>query len=577
MLKRYLPILTWLPHYTRRLCAADLLAGIIVTIMVIPQSLAYALLAGLPAVVGLYASILPLLAYTLLGTSRTLAVGPVAIVALMTGAALAGVATPGTPEYLQAALVLSLLSGLMLVIMGLARLGFLANFLSHPVISGFLTASGLLIAAGQAGHLLGIPGDGYTLLEQLLSLAANLDRLHWPTLAIGGGSLAFLVAVRRYGQASLRRLGLPANLAGLLTRSGPVLAVVVTTLVTWRLGLDRAGVAVIGEIPRGLPPLTLPGFDSTLWRALLMPALLISVVGFVESVSMAQMLAARRRERLSPNQELLGLGGANLTAAFSAGMPVTGGLSRTVINYDAGARTPMAGVFAALGIGLVTLALTPWLYYLPIATLAATITVAILTLVDIPMLRQTWRYSRSDFAAMAVTILLTLTEGVELGILAGVTLSIGLFLYRTSRPHCALVGLVPGTEHFRNPERHEVETLGHVAFLRVDESLYFANARYLEDTVLELVAARPGLEHVVLICSAVNLIDASALESLDAINARLKEAEVTLHLAEVKGPVMDRLKHSDFLDDLGGRVFLSTYAAWSELKGRGVEHDAAAG
>ncbi|MBF8221551.1 SulP family inorganic anion transporter [Halomonas sp. 328] len=578
MLKRYLPILTWLPHYNRRLCAADLLAGVIVTIMVIPQSLAYAILAGLPAVVGLYASILPLLAYTLLGTSRTLAVGPVAIVALMTGAALAGVATPGTPEYLQAALVLSLLSGLMLVAMGLARLGFLANFLSHPVISGFLTASGLLIAAGQAGHLLGIEGGGYTLLAQLLALAGNLDQTHWPTLAIGGGSLLFLVAVRRHGKATLQRLGLPANLAGLLTRSGPVLAVVVTTLVTWRLGLDQAGVAVIGEIPRGLPPLTLPGFDSALWRALLVPALLISVVGFVESVSMAQMLAAKRRERLSPNQELLGLGGANLTAAFSAGMPVTGGLSRTVINYDAGARTPMAGVFAALGIGLVTLALTPWLHYLPIATLAATITVAILTLVDLPMLRQTWRYSRSDFAAMAVTILLTLTEGVELGILAGVALSIGLFLYRTSRPHCALVGRVPGTEHFRNPERHEVETLGHVAFLRVDESLYFANARYLEDTLLELVAARPGLEHVVLICSAVNLIDASALESLDAINARLKEAEVTLHLAEVKGPVMDRLKQSDFLDELGGRVFLSTYAAWSELKGRGAEHqDAAAG
>ncbi len=575
MLKRYLPILTWLPHYNRRLCAADLLAGVIVTIMVIPQSLAYAILAGLPAVVGLYASILPLLAYTLLGTSRTLAVGPVAIVALMTGAALAGVAAPGTPEYLQAALVLSLLSGLMLVAMGLARLGFLANFLSHPVISGFLSASGLLIAAGQAGHLLGIEGGGYTLVAQLLTLAGNLGQVHWPTLALGGGSLAFLVAVRRHGKATLGRLGLPANLAGLLTRSGPVLAVVVTTLVTWRLGLDQAGVAVIGEIPRGLPPLTLPGFDGGLWRALLVPALLISVVGFVESVSMAQMLAAKRRERLSPNQELLGLGGANLTAAFSAGMPVTGGLSRTVINYDAGAQTPMAGVFAALGIGLVTLALTPWLYYLPIATLAATITVAILTLVDIPMLRQTWRYSRGDFAAMAVTILLTLVEGVELGILAGVTLSIGLFLYRTSRPHCALVGRVPGTEHFRNPERHEVETLSHVAFLRVDESLYFANARYLEDTVLELVAAHPGVEHVVLICSAVNLIDASALESLDAINARLKEAEVTLHLAEVKGPVMDRLKHSDFLDALGGRVFLSTYAAWSELKHRSPSHDEA--
>ncbi|MDI5984814.1 sulfate permease [Halomonas sp. M4R5S39] len=566
MLKRYLPILTWLPHYNRRLCGADLLAGIIVTIMVIPQSLAYAILAGLPAVVGLYASILPLLAYTLLGTSSTLAVGPVAIIALMTGAALAGVATPGSPEYLQAALVLSLLSGGMLTLMGLMRMGFFTNFLSHPVIAGFLSASGILIAASQAAHLLGIEANGYTVAELGLSLAGNLAGTHWSTLAIGAGSLVFLVAVRHAGKTTLQRLGLSESIAALLAKAGPVLAVVATTLLTWQLDLASKGVAVVGNIPRGLPPLTLPGFEASLWRTLLVPALLISVVGFVESVSMGQMLAAKRRQRISPNQELIGLGGANLAAAFTAGMPVTGGLSRTVINFEAGAQTPMAGFFAALGIGLVTLALTPLLHHLPIATLAATITVAILTLVDIPMIRQTWRYSKSDFSAMAATILLTLVEGVEAGIVAGVLLSIGLFLYRTSRPHSALVGRIPGTEHFRNIERHDTETASHVALLRIDESLYFANARYLEDTVYALVASRPELEHVVLICSAVNLIDASALESLDAINARLKDSGVTLHLAEVKGPVMDQLKNSDFLDDITGRVFLSTYAAWSELK-----------
>ncbi len=454
MLKRYLPILTWLPHYNRRLCGADLLAGIIVTIMVIPQSLAYAILAGLPAVVGLYASILPLLAYTLLGTSSTLAVGPVAIIALMTGAALAGVATPGSPEYLQAALVLSLLSGGMLTLMGLMRMGFFTNFLSHPVIAGFLSASGILIAASQAAHLLGIEANGYTVAELGLSLAGNLAGTHWSTLAIGAGSLVFLVAVRHAGKTTLQRLGLSESIAALLAKAGPVLAVVATTLLTWQLDLASKGVAVVGDIPRGLPPLTLPGFDAPLWRTLLVPALLISVVGFVESVSMGQMLAAKRRQRISPNQELIGLGGANLAAAFTAGMPVTGGLSRTVINFEAGAQTPMAGFFAALGIGLVTLALTPLLHHLPIATLAATITVAILTLVDIPMIRRTWRYSKSDFSAMAATILLTLVEGVEVGIVAGVLLSIGLFLYRTSRPHSALVGRIPGTEHFRNIERH---------------------------------------------------------------------------------------------------------------------------
>ncbi|KJD19591.1 sulfate:proton symporter [Vreelandella aquamarina] len=566
MFKRYLPIFTWLPHYHKRLLGADLLAGLIVTVMVIPQSLAYALLAGLPAVVGLYASILPQLLYTFLGTSRTLAVGPVAIIALMTGAALSSVAAPGTPEYLQAALVLSLLSGAILVTMGALKMGFFSNFLSHPVISGFLTASGILIAVSQLGSLLGVSSSGFTLVERLMTLLPNLPTFNPYTVVIGGGTLLFLVLMRRYGKQSLIKIGLPAALADLMTKAGPVFAVVVTTLAAWHWQLAyEQGVAVVGTIPSGLPALSFPWGDASLWRALLIPAMLISLVGFVESVSMGQMLAAKRRQRISPNQELIGLGAANLAAGFTSGMPVTGGLSRTVINYDAGAQTPAAGAFAALGIALVTMAFTGWLYYLPIATLAATITVSILTLVDIPMLRQTWRYSRSDFAAMAVTILLTLVEGIEAGIIGGVTLSIALFLYRTSRPHSALVGRVPDTEHFRNVERHDVETVSNAALLRIDESLYFANARYLEDTVYNLVASRPELEHVVLICSAVNLIDASALESLDAINARLKDSDVKLHLSEVKGPVMDQLKKSDFLDALTGRVFLSTYAAWRQF------------
>ncbi|WP_271911863.1 SulP family inorganic anion transporter [Vreelandella alkaliphila] len=565
MFKRYFPILTWLPHYHKRLLGADILAGLIVTVMVIPQSLAYALLAGLPAVVGLYASILPQLLYTFLGTSRTLAVGPVAIIALMTGAALSSVATPGSPDYLQAALVLSLLSGGILVAMGALKMGFFSNFLSHPVISGFLTASGILIAVSQLGSLMGISSSGFTLVERVVTLLPNLPTFNPYTLVIGAGTLLFLVMMRRFGKQSLSAIGLPRALAELITKAGPVFAVVITTLATWHWQLADQGVAIVGAIPSGLPALSFPWGDTSLWRALFIPALLISLVGFVESVSMGQMLAAKRRQRISPNQELIGLGAANLAAGFTSGMPVTGGLSRTVINYDAGAQTPAAGAFAALGIALVTMAFTGWLYYLPIATLAATITVSILTLVDIPMLRQTWRYSRTDFAAMAVTILLTLIEGIEAGIIGGVSLSIALFLYRTSRPHSALVGRVPDTEHFRNTERHDVETVSNVALLRIDESLYFANARYLEDTVYNLVASYPELEHVVLICSAVNLIDASALESLDAINARLKDSDVKLHLSEVKGPVMDQLKKSDFLEALTGRVFLSTYAAWREF------------
>lgn len=565
MLRRYFPLLDWLPHYHRRLLGADLLAGAIVTVMVIPQSLAYSLLAGLPAIVGLYASLLPQLLYTLLGTSRTLAVGPVAIIALMTGAALSAVAEPGSTRYLDAALILSLLSGLMLVAMGFLRMGFFSNFLSHPVISGFLTAAGLLIAVSQLGNLMGIESSGYTLVTRLVSLWPELPHINLPTLAIGLGTLAFLVFLRRRGRSALTTLGTPPPAADLLVKAGPVLAVGVTTWLAWQFQLIDRGVAVVGRVPSGLPAFSFPWQEASLWRALLVPAALISLVGFVESVSMGQMLAAKRRQRIAPNQELVALGGANFAAGLTSGMPVSGGLSRTVINHDAGAQTPAAGAFAVLGIGIVTLALTDWLYFLPIATLAATITVAILTLVDMPTLRRTWRYSRSDFAAMAATILFTLLEGIEIGIIGGVTLSIALFLYRTSHPHSALVGRLPGSEHFRNMQRHEVETLDHVAFLRIDESLYFANARYLEDTLYNLVARRPELEEVVLICSAVNLIDASALESLEAINARLKDANVTLHLSEIKGPVMDRLKRSDFLDALTGRVFLSTYAAWREF------------
>ncbi|GAA3909129.1 solute carrier family 26 protein [Halomonas cibimaris] len=566
MMKRYFPALAWLPHYQARLFGADLLAGAIVTVMVIPQSLAYALLAGLPAVVGLYASILPQLVYTFFGTSRTLAVGPVAIIALMTGAALSQVATPGSAAYLEAALVLSLLSGAVLVVMGALRMGFFSNFLSHPVISGFLTASGILIAASQLGGLLGIASNGFTLWERLSTLWQNLPDIDPLTLAMSASVLSFLVWVRRYGKTSLKRLGLPAAAADLLARTGPILAVVATTLATWLWQLQTHGVAVVGTVPAGLPPVGLPWPDASLWQTLFVPALLISLVGFVESVSMGQMLAAKRRQRISPSQELIGLGMANLAAGVSGAMPVTGGLSRTVANYHAGAKTPAAGAFAALGIGVVTFTLTDWLYYLPIATLAAFITVSILTLVDIATLRATWRYSRSDFTAQAVTIVLTLGEGIEAGIIGGLVVSIALFLYRTSRPHSALIGRVPATEHFRNVARHEVETASHVALLRIDESLYFANARYLEDTLYNLVASRPALEDVVIVCSAVNLIDASALESLEAINARLKDSGVTLHLAEVKGPVMDRLNKSSFPQQLTGRVFLSTYAAWQALR-----------
>ncbi len=564
-LSRWIPLIGWLHGYRRDALASDLLAAVIVTMMLVPQALAYALLAGLPPEVGLYASMLPLLFYALFGTSATLAVGPVAVASLMTASALSGIAAPGSAEYVAAALVLAALSGVVLMAMGFLRLGFLANFLSHPVISGFVTASGILIAASQLRHILGVEASGHNLVELGSALIGALGDTHAITLAIGLGAWAFLLICRRKLKGWLGRVGLSTTVADLMAKAAPVSAVIVTTLLAWGLGFGERGVALVGEVPSGLPTLALPSLDLALWSSLLPAAVLISLVGFVESVSVAQTLAAKRRQRIDPNQELIALGLANLGAGSSGGSPVSGGFSRSVVNFEAGAATPLAGAFTALGIAVATLTLTAPLAFLPRATLAAAIIVAVGTLIDLPAIKRTWDYSRADGVAMLATLILTLFHGVETGILAGVGLSLGLHLYRTSRPHSAVVGRVPGSEHFRNVERHAVETDEHLAILRIDESLYFANARYLEDTVMALAARQPGLRHVVLACQAVNVIDASALESLEAINGRLRDADIALHLAEVKGPVMDRLAHTDLCRTLTGRVYLSIFDAWQAL------------
>ncbi|WP_218422438.1 SulP family inorganic anion transporter [Stutzerimonas stutzeri] len=560
-LARCLPMLAWARHYDRAAATKDSLAALIVTLMLIPQSLAYAMLAGLPPVTGLYASMLPLIAYTLFGTSRTLAVGPVAVVSLMTAAALGPLFSPGSAEYAAAAMLLALLSGAVLLLMAVLRLGFLANFLSHPVISGFISASGILIALGQLKHILGISIGGENAVQLLAALLTALPGAHLPTLAIGGSSLLFLYLVRSRLSTWLQHLGMNAHIAGTLTKIGPVAALLLAIAAVSAFGLADVGVRVVGEVPRGLPSLSLPMLGPALILQLLPAAVLISLVGFVESVSVAQTLAAKRRERIEPNQELVALGGANVAAALSGGFPVTGGFARSVVNFDAGAQTPLAGALTALGIGITVLLFTPLFHNLPHAVLAATIIVAVLSLVDLSALRRTWRYSRQDAAAMAATMLGVLLIGVESGILLGVGLSLLLFLWRTSQPHIAVVGQLPGSEHFRNVERFAVVQSPRVLSVRVDESLYFPNARFLEDRIAELIGRHPQAEHLVLMCPGVNLIDASALESLEAITARLHAAGIQLHLSEVKGPVMDRLRHSNFLSDFGGQVFISQYEA----------------
>jgi SulP family sulfate permease len=567
VLTRYLPIFEWGKDYNRDTFANDGLAAVIVTIMLIPQSLAYALLAGLPAQMGIYASILPIVFYAIFGTSRALAVGPVAVVSLMTAAAVGNVAQQGTPEYVTAAITLAFLSGAFLVALGLFRLGFLANFLSHPVIAGFITASGMIIAASQLKHILGVNASGHNLFELIVSLVEHLGEINWITFIIGTFATATLFWVRKGLKPLLIDKGMKPRMADIAAKSGPVAVVAMTTFVAWAFSLADYGVRTVGAVPQGLPPLTAPSFSPDLWASLVGSAILISIIGFVESVSVAQTLAAKKRQRIDPDQELIGLGMANLGGSFTGGYPVTGGFARSVVNFDAGAETPAAGAFTAMGLLMASLFLTPLLYHLPQATLAATIIVAVLSLVDFSILKKTWTYSRADFAAVSVTILATLGLGVEIGVTMGVALSILIHLYRSSRPHMAVVGQVPGTEHYRNVLRHDVITHDTILTLRVDESLYFANARYLEDRIYDMVAQRPKLKHVILMCPAVNEIDMSALESLEAINERLKELGVQFHLTEVKGPVMDRLRRCDFFNHLNGKVFLSQHQAVRMLAG----------
>jgi SulP family sulfate permease len=565
MIAKYVPILNWGRRYSRDRFGRDITAAVIVTIMLIPQSLAYALLAGLPPEVGLYASILPLLGYAIFGSSTSLAVGPVAVVSLMTAAAVGRIASEGTADYASAAIVLALLSGGILALMGLFRLGFIANFLSHPVIAGFITASGLIIATSQLGGLLGIPTHGHAMPELLASIVEHLGQINPYTLAVGTASLAVLAWVRLDMKKRLSSWGVSAGIATFLVRAAPAVVVLAAIAASAVFDLGGKGVALVGQVPQGIPLLSIPNVSLDLITMLIGPAFIISIVGFVESISVAQTLAAKKRERIDPDQELVGLGAANIFSGLGSGYPVTGGFARSVVNHDAGAATPAAGIFTAIGIAVATLLLTPFLALLPKATLAATIVVAVLALVDFSILKKTFTYSKADFAAVATTLVITLIFGVEMGISLGVAASILIFLYRTSMPHTAVVGRVPGTEHFRNVLRHDVETRPDIISLRVDESLYFANARFLEDVVLEKVTANPDTRHVILVCPAVNAIDMSALESLETINQRLKDMGIVFHLTEVKGPVMDRLKRSDFFAHLTGRVFLSQHEAIDNL------------
>jgi sulfate permease, SulP family len=565
---RHLPFLDWVRRYRRQDLAGDLMAGVVVAVMLVPQSMAYALLVGLPPQIGLYASIAPLIIYGLLGSSRTLSVGPAAIVALLVASGVGQLASQGSAQYLSLVLLLTLMVGCLQLVMGLARLGFLVNFLSHPVITGFTSAAALVIIFSQLPHLLGVRlPEGEVPYQPLVSAFENITRVNLITVGLGFGGIAILVYFKSLLRRHLGLLAAPLPLVEVVSRAGPLVVVLAGTLLVWGLGLSQQGnVSVVGEVPAGLPSLTVPELERASLMSLLPTALAISFVGFMESIAIAKTLATRRRQKIEANQELAALGSANLGAAFTSGFPVAGGLSRSMVNFAAGANTGLASIITASLIVLTVLLLVPLFFFLPQVVLAAIIVVGVVELIDLSTFKRVWRYSKADGGAMLITFGGALAVSVEAGILAGVATSLALYLWRTSRPQIAIVGRVEESEHFRNISRFRVTTYPQILAVRVDESLYFPNTRYLEDTLRRMIVDHPDVKHLVLIGSGINYIDASGLATLEALMEQLQEAGVNFYLAEIKGPVLEQLRRADFLDRLGiEHIFVTTHLAMQAL------------
>lgn len=540
-------MLTWLKGYRRELLAGDLGAGVLVVLMLVPQGMAYALVAGLPPVAGLYASILPALAYALLGSSMAQSVGPMAITSLMTATSLAALAPSGSALYGALAAQMALISGVVLVLCGLLRLGFLSSLLSRPVMSGFTSGAALVIAASQLKVLLGGP----------------LTAINPTAAAIGLLSLLLLWLARSQLSRQLQRLGLAANSADMLGKLAPAAILLLATLLVWQQGWQTAGVALVGAIPAGLPELGL-SLNLEQLRSLLAPSLLIGFMVFLSGQSAAVTLAQKRGERINTNHELLGLGAANVASALSGGFSVTGSISRSAVNFAAGANTPLASVITALLLAVLLVSPNAWLAWLPLPALAATIIIAVLGMLDFTTPRQAWRYDRADAVAWLATFSGVLLLGVEEGVMLGVALSLGTVLWRASRPHIAVLGRLPGSEHFRNIERYAAETHPQIVLLRIDAGVFFGNAELINDRVLQTLTAET--RHLVLVMTAINLIDTTGLYALAELNQNLAARGIQLHLAEVKGPLMDKLKLSDLLlKPLSGRVFISAVSAFDQL------------
>ncbi len=582
-LSRYLPSWRWARSYKPSDLPRDALAGLFVAILLIPQAMAYAALADLSPTVGLYAAVAPALLYAVFGTSRFLAIGPVALVSLLTGEAIASAGQSGDLEAAQVALVLALLVGAALLLMGLLRLGFLVNFISDPVLSGFTSAAAVLIATSQLRTLLGVDaerGDGF--VGTLGNIWGALGTINWVTLLLGASLIALLILAKAPLQKLLERTSLSERLRLVVRQSVPLLLVVASTLATWGFALnERAGVAIVGELAGGLPPLTLqvfgPLFQPALWLSLLPSALVIAAVLFVTGVAVATSLAGQRRQHIDPDQEAIALGAANLAAALTGGYPVGASISRSAINFDAGARTPAASAITALVVLLTVTFLSGIFYFLPRVMLAALITTAVVGLFDVAAMRRTWRYSRAEFAALAITFVAVLALGIDLGIVVGAAAGLAVYLYQTSEPRIVVEGEVEGQQHLRSTERDFVEPLASTVLpLRIDQDLYFANVRHCEARVLEEVAHHSaengGVRCLLLDLKSVSQIDSSGSQMLNRLVDNLEAAEIKVGLAGAKRPVADALRQSGLVERLGEEhLFLTAHEGVETLRERYVK------
>lgn len=547
------PTLKWLKTYHPTHFKADVVAALIVLAMLVPQGMAYAMLAGLPPVMGIYASILPMIIYAFTGSSTTLSIGPVAIISMMVFSALQPLFAVGSTAYIEAACLLAIMVGIISLILGLFRFGFLIQLISHPVIKSFIIASALLIALGQFKFLLDIPLQTNNIPEFIGSLVNNFHHISFLSVGVSLAAISILVFLPKWVRSDF------------LNKTIPLLLVLSSIIVVYAFSLDQHGLKTVGIIPTGLPSFHFPTWNFDLVQKLLPSAFIIAMISFVESLAIAQATALQKRDDLNSNQELIALGLANIAAGINMGFAVSGSLSRTVVNSDAGAKTPMSGVMSSLLMIAVSLYFTSFFQNLPLTILAATIFVSIWKLVSFLPFFETWKYSKADGLAMWATFLGVTCIDISTGLVIGIILTFILLLWRISRPHIAVIGLVEGTQHFRNVSRYDVLTTETIASFRIDENLNFLNAHVLKGYIITELSHNPQIQHVVINCSSISNIDLSAVEMLEDLNRELLQLGIQLHLSEVKSPVMDRLNSSRLINMLSGKIFLSHYQAIQTL------------